>query len=722
MTDAQRPLRLIVQGLDCPDCAASLEKAVAALPIVEQATLNYALSRLDVVAADEAAVIPEARRLAREMGFDITVEGATEAEAPRPWWKAHAHLLRTGAAMALALAGLLLSRVTAAAWPGPVAYGAAIVVAGYSVARAAWGAWRNAHTLDMNALMTIAAVGAMLVGEYAEGAVTMILFAIGEALESYSSARARNAVRALMALTPDEATRLGETQETVPVAALRLGDRILVRPGERVPMDGRILEGQSSLDQAPITGESMPVERTVGEEVYAGSINGRGALILEVTHLAADNTLARMMRLVEEAQTQRAPTQRFVDRFARIYTPSVMALALLVALVPPLLGLGPLSTWFYRALVLLVIACPCALVISTPVTIVSSLARAAKAGVLVKGGRYLEELARVRAVAFDKTGTLTEGHPRVVSMGCERHGEGVFCDQCDDLLAKAAAVEQRSEHSLAQAVLSFALERGVLERYAAGDGVEAVVGRGVLGTVQGHAISVGSHAFCHRDGRGDNDLCYKVEQAEREGYTVLVAEDDCCDSRCYLAVADEPRHGAALALGDLRHAGVEHLVMLTGDNRAVAERLAGELGLDDVRAELLPQDKLAAVDELERVYGHVAMVGDGVNDAPALARASVGIAMGAAGTDAALETADVALMGDDLSRLSFALRLSRRMMAVVRANIALALLIKALFLILAVSGVATLWMAVVADTGASLLVTLNGMRMLGFERRVGRGA
>jgi Cd2+/Zn2+-exporting ATPase len=252
--------------------------------------------------------------------------------------------------------------------------------------------------------------------------------------------------------------------------------------------------------------------------------------------------------------------------------------------------------------------------------------------------------------------------------------------------------------------------------------VEAVVGRGVLGTVQGHAISVGSHAFCHRDGRGDNDLCYKVEQAEREGYTVLVAEDDCCDSRCYLAVADEPRHGAALALGDLRHAGVEHLVMLTGDNRAVAERLAGELGLDDVRAELLPQDKLAAVDELERVYGHVAMVGDGVNDAPALARASVGIAMGAAGTDAALETADVALMGDDLSRLSFALRLSRRMMAVVRANIALALLIKALFLILAVSGVATLWMAVVADTGASLLVTLNGMRMLGFERRVGRGA
>jgi len=415
---------------------------------------------------------------------------------------------------------------------------------------------------------------------------------------------------------------------------------------------------------------------------------------------------------VEEAQSQRAPAQRFVDRFARVYTPIVIGLAAVVALLPPLLGLGGLSIWFYRALVLLVIACPCALVISTPVTIVSALARGARSGVLIKGGRYLEAMASLRAVAFDKTGTLTRGEPYVVNAGCELFPEGGSCSSCSDLLAKAAAVEGRSEHALARAIRQYAESEGVLERYRVAEQVRAMTGLGVAGMVSGHAVSVGSVALCERNGGDSSDLCRIASEEERKGYTVLVVEDTCCGSSCFLSVADTLREGAADVINSLRRAGIEHVVMLTGDNPHIARTIADQAGIDEVHAGLLPDEKVAAVRDLLARYGQVAMVGDGVNDAPALAAATVGIAMGAAGTDAALETADVALMADDLAKLPFAIRLSRRAVRTVHANIVFALVLKAAFLALAVAGLATLWMAVLADTGASLLVALNGLRLL----------
>ena len=715
-----------IEGLDCPDCAANLEKAVQGLPGVAEARLVYTTARLTVAPSDGDDPGPAIQKVAEAMGY--TAHHTPAADSPAGAGEgahAHAHGHVHGAHTAgdepearglarylkdwpVIASGVLLvagfaARLLGAPQPAyDILFAAAIAVGGWPVARTGWAVLRYAHQLDINILMVIAAVGAMVVGDFAEGAVTIFLFSIGEMLEAHSGDRARNAIRSLMALAPDEAGRLRDGhEERVPVSALALGDRLIVRPGERIPMDGQVIEGQSAVNQAPITGESAPVAKGAGDTVFAGTINGGGVLEMAVTRLAGDSTLSRIMRLVQSAQAERAPAQRFVDRFAQIYTPIVVGLAVLVTLVPPLLGLGPLAVWGYRALVLLVIACPCALVISTPVTIVSALTRAARAGVLIKGGRHLETLGRVRAVALDKTGTLTSGQPRVVASGCALSDEGlVHCPHCDDLLAKAAAVESRSEHALGKAIVEYSRHLGVAERYGAGQAVTAYAGLGIEGQVDGHEIVVGSHAFCHRTHDGPNDLCARIDEAERMGYTVLVVQDRCCDNTCYFSVADTIRDGAADTVTALRREGIEHVVMLTGDNDHIATDVAGAIGIDEVRARLMPEDKVAAVEDLQSRYGLVAMVGDGVNDAPALARSSVGIAMGAAGTDTAIETADVALMGDDLARLPFAIHLSRRALRVVRANIILALGLKALFLGLAVAGIATLWMAVVADTGA----------------------
>jgi len=715
-----QPLRFKIAGLDCPDCAASLEKAAQALPEVAQAQLIFTASELLVTPKDGATVEPAIKSLAESLGYEATLVGAehrAEDQGVRAWLRRHRRDVSTAAGGLLMLLAFLLGLLGVPQVIVRVLYGAAIVIGGIYVAKAGWAALRTAHTLDMNTLMTIAAVGAMVVGEFAEGAVTIFLFSVGELLESYSADRARNAIRKLMELAPDEATVLREGQEArVKVEEVHLGERILVRPGERVPMDGHILQGRSALNQAPITGESLPVEKGEGEEVFAGSINGYGALQVEVARLAQDSTIARITRLVEQAQAERAPSQRFVDRFARLYTPLVVGLAAGVALLPPLLGLGSLSTWFYRALVLLVIACPCALVISTPVTIVSALARAARAGVLIKGGRYLEELGWLRVIAFDKTGTLTQGKPQVVGGACELHADSSReCSVCQDLLAKAAAVEGRSEHALAQAVLDQAQAMGVQARYAAAEDVAATPGMGIEGLVDGHTILVGSHAFCHANGGDGDRLCAQVSEAEGKGQTVVMIKDQCCDSACYLAISDALRVEVPEAIAEVKRAGVEHTVMLTGDNPFIAETIAKKAGIDELHADLLPEDKVRVVETLQGRYGRVAMVGDGVNDAPAMAKASVGIAMGAAGTDTALETADIALMNDDLSRLPFVIRLSRRAARVVRTNIAFSLLIKLVFLVLAVGGISTLWLAVLADTGASLVVTLNGLRMLAFR-------
>jgi Cd2+/Zn2+-exporting ATPase len=722
-----------VDGLDCADCALHLEEALRRSPGVAQVSVDFTLARLRVVPEDGTEIRASVERVTEEMGYWLRSVEDAEAQiaesATAGWrarlWRRRRDLTTAASGMLIALAvGLRLLGLPEAAVAG--VFVAAILVGGFYTARAGWAALRTAHSLDMNALMTMAAVGAIFVGEWAEGAVAIFLFSLGNTLESYTMDRARNAIRGLMDLSPRRAIRIqGDREEQVLVEDLRVGDHIVVRPGERIPMDGVVLTGESAVNQAPITGESMPADKTPGEVVFAGTVNGHGALTVRVSRLASDTTIARVIKMVEEAQAQKAPTQRFVDRFARIYTPVVIVVAAAVAVLPPLIGwlatgaqFGALfGEWFYRALVLLVIACPCALVISTPVSIVSAIASAARAGVLIKGGAHLEALGSIRVIAFDKTGTLTSGEPRVVDVRCIDHATGLNwldCPDCRSMLGDAAAVERRSEHVLARAVVQSAELHDLLANTPVAEAVSAVTGRGVQGQVNGHSLTVGTHSYIHESHPEliGSPLCDAVHAAQAEGQTVMVVRDDRHGVRGYIAVADTLRPGMQALMADLEVVGIEHTVMLTGDNVATAKAIAASAGVDQVRADLLPEDKMTAIGSLLEEYEAVAMVGDGVNDAPALARATVGIAMGAAGTDTALETADVALMADDLGQLPFSVRLSQRAKRIILQNIVLSLGIKAVFLALAVTGAATLWMAVFADMGASLIVTLNGMRLL----------
>lgn len=721
-----------VEGLDCADCALHLEEALGRTPGIAHVSVDFALARARITPQAGHDVAGTAAQVAEKMGYALVGEGARSGQAaPSPaGWRQRLRqrrrdLTTVGAGLLIALA-VALNLLGGPPTLVVGSYVAAILVGGFYIARAGWAALRTTHSLDMNALMTVAAVGAIFVGEWAEGAVAMFLFSLGNTLEAYTMDRARNAIRSLMDLKPRTATRLqADREQVVAVEDLGVGDRVLVRPGERIPLDGAVLTGESAVNQAPITGESTPVDKGPGDEVFAGTVNGQGALTVAVTRISTDTTLARIIQMVEEAQSQKAPSQRFVDRFARVYTPLVLAAAVAVALVPPvagaLLGYGEWGAlwgeWVYRALVLLVIACPCALVISTPVSIVSAIANAARSGVLINGGAYLEELGSLKAIAFDKTGTLTVGRPQVVDVRCIGHPEGMAwteCPDCQQMLARAAAVERRSEHPLAQAVVQAAQEQGLDSLLPAAEAVEALTGRGVRGRVNGRRVLVGTHGFVHEEHPelAEGPFCQAVHAAQAAGQSVMVVQEEGNGVLGFIAVSDSLRPGVAGVMADLARVGVVQTVMLTGDNQATARSIAAQAGVADVRADLLPEDKVRAVESLLADYQSVAMVGDGVNDAPAMARASVGIAMGAAGADTALETADVALMADDLGKLAFAVRLSKRARAIIRQNFVVALGIKAVFFALAVAGVATLWMAVFADVGASLIVTLNGMRLL----------
>jgi len=698
-------------GLDCADCALTIEAAVRRLEGVSDARVNFAAARLET-RFDPRRVNPKAISAAvQAIGYTARQEGVEREKAP-----GRLPLLQRRRDLFTALSGLALI----SAWAGiPLGIGdpirvafyfLAIIFGGYYVARSGLAAIRAQRALDMNVLMSIAALGAMAIGEWAEGAVAMFLFSLGNTLESYTMERARSSIRALMTLAPAVATLRKDGRDVcVPVDQLQVGDVIVVKPGERVPVDGVILEGSSALNEAPLTGESIPVDKSVGASVYAGTINGPGALEVRVTRLAHDTTLARIIHLVEEAQAQKAPSQRFVDRFARYYTPAVILVAAAIAILPPLLMGQSLGEWFYRGLVLLVIACPCALVLSTPVSIVSALSSAARRGVLIKGGAYLEAAGTLRVIAFDKTGTLTEGKPAVTNVVPFNGYEP------DAVLALAAAVESRSEHPLAQAIVHEARHRGLAIPEISD--FQAMAGRGARARLDGQVYTIGTRDTLMNPAWLNQEVKQLLAHLEGQGKTaMLLANEGALIG--VVAVADQLRPEAREAVAGLRQAGVEHVAMLTGDNLATAQAIAGRLGVDDVRAGLLPEEKVEAIRAMLQQYGQVGMVGDGVNDAPALAAATVGIAMaggGAAGSDAALETADIVLMSDDLSRLPFTLRLSQRARRTIQRNIAFSLMVKGGFVLLAVAGLATLWMAVMADMGTSLLVIFNGMRLLRLE-------
>jgi Cd2+/Zn2+-exporting ATPase len=552
-------------------------------------------------------------------------------------------------------------------------------------------------------MMTGAVTGAALIGQWEEGAVVAFLYAVSNWLEGYTMDRARRSIRALMDLAPREArVRRNGGEAVIPVQELRVGDLLLVRPGEKLAGDGIVKSGSSAVDQSPITGESVPVDKGPEDPVYAGSLNGHGALEVAVTRRVEDTTLARIIHLVEEAQAQRAPSQQFVDRFARVYTPAVFALAIGLMLVP-LLPVGqPWSPWIYSGLALLIVACPCALVVSTPVTIVSAIANAARRGILIKGGAYLEELGRLKAIALDKTGTLTWGKPELTDV-IPLDGR-----TSEDLLALAASVEAQSEHPLARAVVHAARHRNL--SLPAAVRFTAIPGKGGHAVVRGQAVYVGSPRLFSE--MGDRIAAEgRVASLEQEGKTVMLV-GTLQGILGILALADQLRPEGRQAVVGLRAIGIQHIALLTGDNRAIAQRIARQIGADTIRSEILPEQKLEAVRALRAEFGSLAMVDDGVNDAPALAASSVGIAMGVAGSDVALETADVALMADDLSKLPFLVRLGQDAARVIRQNIGFSLAIKTLAIAAVFPGWLTLWLAVLGDMGASVLVTLNGMRLL----------
>ena len=564
--------------------------------------------------------------------------------------------------------------------------------------------------LDINALMVIAVIGAAALGDWIEAASVVWLFGIAQWLESWSMDRARRAIRSLAELAPATATiRRHGADLQLPASDVRVGDLVIVRPGERIPVDAVVAAGESEVNQASVTGESFPVEKRSGDEVFGGSINGLGALELTATRLASDSTIARIIHLVEEAQSQRAPIQRFVDRFARSYTPAVVALAAVVAFVVPLAITGPAGwaaafpAWSYRALALLVVACPCALVISTPVSIVAALTAAARAGVLIKGGAHLERLGGITCVAFDKTGTLTEAQVTIAEV------VGVNGHSTQGVLSVAAALEARSEHPIGRAIVQRALASGLA--VAPGEGFRALPGLGAEATIAQAPAVVGSHRLFEERRLCTPTLHARVEEVEARGGTAVLVSS-AGEPLGVIALADRLREDGRQIVSRLREVGIRHVALLTGDRAASASAVRDEATLDEAHGDLLPRDKVDHISRLRAAHGPVAMVGDGVNDAPALAAADVGIAMGAAGTDVALETADVALLADDLSRLPYALRLGRAALANIRMNVAIALGLKLAFVVMAALGVATLWMAVLADTGASLIVTANSLRLL----------
>lgn len=613
---------------------------------------------------------------------------------------------------ALLTCGMLLQWLKVGSpWFATVCFTLATLAAGLLVFPAALSALRKLQ-LDMNVLMTVAVTGAWGVGEGAEGAAVVFLFALSELLESWSVGRARRAIASLLKLSPQTALVRGDDGafKEIPVAQVAVGAEISVRSGSSIPLDGQVISGDSSVNQSPITGESVPVDKKPGDTVFAGTINGEGSLTVQVTKASSDSTLSRIIKLVEEAEEQKAPTQRFVDKFARIYTPAVFVAALLVALLPPLLMGGVWSEWTYRALVLLVIACPCALVIATPVSIVSGLTALARRGVLIKGGAHLEAVGKLRALAVDKTGTITQGRPQVTGV----IPIGNMTEE--DVLRSAAAIDAHSEHPLAKAVVASAQSRSIT--WNESSQYQSVTGRGATALLENHPHFIGNHRMAHELGVCSPEIESRLTEIEARGESLAILghtpHEGCAGAVLgIISIGDTIRPEAAEALRLLHAAGLKKVVMLSGDNQRTASAIAKLAGIDEAYGDLMPEQKIEHIRRLMAEHHYVGMIGDGVNDAPALAIASVGIAMGAIGSDTAIETADMALMQDNLTRVAEAVALGSRTLSIIQFNVTFALAVKAIFLILAFTGHTSLWLAILADTGATLLVIMNALRLLG---------
>jgi len=707
MEDLKGPtVTLQVSGVDCPEEVALIKKALKPIAGISDVRVNV-LTGQTVVQHDGSVDSERLVEAIGKTGLKATIGSKRQKEGGD---------LRRSRVRAVSISAFFTGVGLIIQWlhlGSPFLSTAAFIVGilsgGFYVAPKAFRALSR-FQLDMNVLMTIAVIGAALIGEWSEASVVVLLFSVSELLESFSIARARRAIETLVDLSPPTArVKKGGAFEDVPVESVETGGEVEVRPGARVPLDGIVTEGRTSINQAPITGESLPVEKEKDDEVFAGTINGEGRFVLRVTKASKDTTLAKIIHLVEEAQEQRAPSQRFVDVFAKYYTPAVMVLALLVGILPPLVGHQPWGTWFYRALVLLVIACPCALVISTPVSIVSGLTAMARKGVLIKGGAFLEAIGRLKALAVDKTGTITQGTTRITGVVTINGTEEA------EVIRIAAAIDTHSDHPLAKAVIDYAKEKNI--EIPDSSEPQSVTGKGAEASVGGHRYFVGNHRFTHELGVCSEEIEKQLAEIEKRGHSVVVVghrPHDGCKGEVLgiLAVGDEIRADAAEAIRKLHRAGVERVVMLSGDNQRTAEAVATQVGIDEVHGDLLPDDKIGRIRELMKEKRYVGMIGDGVNDAPAMAAASVGIAMGAAGTDTAIETADIALMKDDLSKVADTIVLGRRTLRVIQFNIAFAIAIKVVFLSLAVVGKAGLWLAILADTGATLIVILNSLRLL----------
>lgn len=739
--------------MDCAEEIAALKSVLGPVAGVQDLQFDLLNGKLTVVFDDTQT--SEVALIAAVASTGMKAEVWREADGVPPsksWWENNGRLTLTLSSGALLVVGFACHGTASGfgtVFSGGSMDGVPFLAKAMYLSAMITGAWfvapKALHALsrarpDMNLLMVVAMVGAVLVGEWMEGATVAFLFALSLLLESWSVGRARRAVSALLNLSPPKARIIhlgshgGQTEpvcstgcctavgpqehhedehkhreatgevheELVHVASVPVGTTVIVKPGERFPLDGRISKGETEVNQAPITGEAVPVAKAPGAEVFAGTINGDGAVEFVTTKPSADTTLARIIRMVSEAQARRAPSEQWVETFAKYYTPAVMLLALLVAVIPPMMG-GAWDKWIYEALTLLVIACPCALVISTPVSIVAALTAAARQGVLVKGGLFIETPSRIRVVAMDKTGTLTEGRPAVTEL-VPRSGH-----TSDELLEIAAAIESRSEHPLASAIVKFAEAKGIMSQAA--ENFQVIKGKGASATLDGKPVWIGSHRYLKERGQETQEMRAKIEALSTAGASIVVIGND--EHICgFIAVADKVRDSAAKTVSALKAAGVRRVVMLTGDNRGTANAIARATGVDEVLAELLPEDKVAAVERLMKEHGPLAMIGDGVNDAPALARADLGVAMAATGTDAAIETADVALMNDDLSRLPWLFSHSRRTLGIIRFNIFLSLAVKGAFVMLTFAGAASLWSAIAADTGVSLFVVTNALRLL----------